>query len=47
MFKDLPVMKAADKVNNTETKEVCLCPNGRMFAASSGTNCSTAADTCL
>ncbi|XP_028397882.1 zeta-sarcoglycan-like [Dendronephthya gigantea] len=46
VFKDLPVMKAGGKINNSDAKEVCLCPNGRMFAAWSGTNCSTAVDIC-
>ncbi|CAB3998091.1 delta-sarcoglycan isoform X2 [Paramuricea clavata] len=46
VFKDLPVVATGDTVSDIGAKEVCLCPNGRIFAASSQTNCAAALDTC-
>lgn len=46
LFQDLPLENTNGKVNNAGASEVCLCPNGRMYAALSGTTCSTTADIC-
>lgn len=46
LFKNLPVVETGDVVSDVNAHELCLCPNGRVFAAKSQTNCAAAVDSC-